>query len=40
MTQYNTLNLKLFDSQLFNCLSHKWKLGIKNGTEITSKISN
>ena len=34
MTQYNTLNLKLFNSQL-----HKWKLGIKNGTEVTSKIS-
>ena len=35
MTQYNTLNLKLFNSQL-----HKWKLGIKNGTEVTSKISS
>ena len=30
MTQYNTLNLKLSNSQL-----NKLKLGIKNGTEVT-----
>ena len=34
MTQYNTLNIKLSDSQ-FN----KLKSGIKNGTEVTLKIS-
>ena len=33
MTQYNSLNVKLFNSQL-----NKWKSGIKNGTEITLKI--
>ena len=35
MTQYNTLNAKLSNSQL-NTL----KSGIKNGTEITLKISS
>ena len=34
MTQYNTLNVKLSNSQL------KLKLGIKNGTEVTLKISS
>ena len=34
MTQYNTLNVKLSDSQ-FN----KLKSGIKSGTEVTLKIS-
>ena len=34
MTQYNTLNVKLSNSQL-----NKLKLGIKNGTEVTLKIS-
>ena len=34
MTQYNTLNVKLFNSQL-----NKLKSGIKNGTEVTLKIS-
>ena len=34
MTQYNTLNVKLSNSQL-----NKLKLGIKNRTEITLKIS-
>ena len=34
MTQYNTLNLKLSNSQ-FN----KLKSGIKNGTEVALKIS-
>ena len=33
MTQYNTLNLKLSNSQL-----NKLKSGIKNGTEVTLKI--
>ena len=33
MTQYNTLNIKLSNSQL-----HELKLGIKNGTEVTLKI--
>ena len=33
MTQYNTLNVKLFNSQLT-----KLKLGIKNGTQVTLKI--
>ena len=33
MTQYNTLNVKLSNSQL-----NKLKLGIKNGTEITLNI--
>ena len=33
MTQYNTLNVKLSNSQL-----NKLKSGIKNGTEITLKI--
>ena len=33
MTQYNSLNVKLFNSQL-----NKWKSGIKNGTEVTLKI--
>ena len=35
MTQYNTLNVKLSNSQL-----NKLKLGIKNGTEETLKISS
>ena len=35
MTQYNTLNVKLSNSQL-----HKLKLGTKNGTEVTLKISS
>ena len=34
MTQYNTLNLKLSSSQI-----KKLKSGIKNGTEVTLKIS-
>ena len=34
MTQYNTLNVKLSNSQL-----NKLKSGIKNGTEVTLKIS-
>ena len=35
MTQYNTLNVKLSNLQL-----NKLKLGIKNGTEVTLKISS
>ena len=35
MTQYNTLNVKLSNSQL-----NKLKSGIKNGTEITIKLSS
>ena len=35
MTQCNTLNVKLSNSQL-----NKLKLGIKNGTEVTLKISS
>ena len=35
MTQYNTLNVKLSNSQL-----NKLKLGIKNNTEVTLKISS
>ena len=35
MTQYNTLNVKLSNSQLNNL-----KSGIKNGTEVTLKISS
>ena len=35
MTQYNTLNVKLSNSQL-----NKLKLGIKNCTEETLKISS
>ena len=35
MTQDNTLNVKLFNSQI-----NKWKSGIKNGTEVTLKISS
>ena len=35
MTQYNTLNLKLSNSQL-----NKPKFGIKNGTEVTLKLSS
>ena len=35
MTQYNTLNVKLSNSQL-----NKLKSGIKNGTELTLKISS
>ena len=35
MTQYNTLNLKLSNSQL-----NKLKSGIKNGTELTMKSSS
>ena len=34
MTHYNTLNVKLSNSQL-----NKLKSGIKNGTEVTLKIS-
>ena len=34
MTQYNTLHTKLFNSQLNNL-----KSGIKNGTEVTLKVS-
>ena len=35
MTQYNTLNVKLFNSQL-----NKLKSGIKNATEVTLKITS
>ena len=35
MTQYNTLNVKLSNSQL-----NKLKSGIKNNTEVTLKISS
>ena len=35
MTKYNTLNVKLSNSQL-----NKLKLGIKNGTQVTSNISS
>ena len=35
MTQYNTLNVKLPNLQL-----NKLKLGIKNSTEVTLKISS
>ena len=35
MTQYNTLNVKLSNPQI-----NKLKFGIKNGTEITLKISS
>ena len=35
MTQYNTLNVKLSNSQL-----NKLKSGMKNGTEVTLKISS
>ena len=35
MTQYNTSNVKLSNSQLI-----KLKSGIKNGTEVTLKISS
>ena len=35
MSQYNTLNVKLSNSQL-----NKLKSGIKNGTEVTMKISS
>ena len=35
MTQYNTLNVKLCISQL-----NKLKSGIKNGTEVTLKLSS
>ena len=35
MTQYNTLNVKLSNSQI-----NKLKSGIKNGTEVTLKISS
>ena len=35
MTQYNTLNIKLCISQL-----NKLKSGIKNGTEVTLKLSS
>ena len=34
MTQYNTLNIELSNSQ-----HNKLKSGIKNGTEVTLKIS-
>ena len=35
MTQHNTLNIKLSNSQL-----NRLKLGIKNGSEITSNLSS
>ena len=35
MTQYNTLNVKLSNSQL-----NKLKFGIKYGTEVTLKLSS
>ena len=35
MTQYNTLNVTLSNSQL-----NKLKLGIRNGTEVTLKMSS
>ena len=35
MTQYNTLNVKLSNSQL-----NKLKSGIENGTEVTLKLSS
>ena len=35
MTQHNTLTVKLSNSQL-----NKLKLGLKNGTEVTLKISS
>ena len=35
MTQYNILNVKLSNSQL-----NKLKSGIKNGTEVTLKLSS
>ena len=35
MTQYNTLNIKLYNSQL-----NKLNSGIKNGTEVTLKPSS
>ena len=35
MTQYNTLNIKLVNSQM-----NKLKSGIKNGTELTFKLSS
>ena len=35
MTQYNTLNVKFFNSQL-----NKLKSGIKNGTEVTLNLSS
>ena len=35
MTRYNTLNVKLSNSQL-----NKLKSGIKNGTEVTLKLSS
>ena len=35
MTQYNILNLKLTNSQL-----NKLRSGIKNGTELTLKLSS
>ena len=35
MTQYNTLDVKLFDSQL-----NKLKLGIKNVTRVTLNLSS
>ena len=35
MTQYNTLNVVLSNSQL-----NKLKSGIKNGTEVTLKLSS
>ena len=35
MTQYNTLNVKLSNSQL-----NKLKSGINNGTEVTLKVSS
>ena len=35
MTQYNTLNIKLSNSQI-----NKLKSGIKDGTEVTLKVSS
>ena len=35
MTQYNTLNVKLYSLQI-----NKFKFGIKNGTEVSLKLSS
>ena len=35
MTQHNSINVKLSNSQL-----KKWKSGIKNGTEVILNLSN
>ena len=39
MTQCNTLNLKLCNSQL-NLFTNKLESGIKNSTEVTLKLSS